>query len=88
MQPRFERRSGRRAMRFLEHRSFRAAYDFLLLRAASGEADPAVADWWTAFQEMSDEERLAAVGAQPGGDRGPGSKPRKRPRRRRRRPTS
>ncbi len=83
MQPRFERRSGRRAIRFLEHRSFRAAYDFLLLRAASGEGDQEVADWWTRFQAMTDEERLVAVGAQPGGE---ADKPRKRTRRRRRRP--
>lgn len=82
MQPRFERRTGRRALRFLEQRNFRAAYDFLLLRAASGEADPDVADWWTRLQEMSPEQREAEVGAS-GGDAG--SKPRRRPRRRRRR---
>ena len=30
LQPRFERRAGRRALRLLEHPRFRAAYDFLL----------------------------------------------------------
>ncbi len=43
LQTRFERRSGRRALRLLEHPRFRAAYDFLLLRAESGEVDPELA---------------------------------------------
>ena len=37
MQPRFENRSGNRAYRLLEAPRFRMAYDFLALRAASGE---------------------------------------------------
>ncbi len=82
MQPRFERRSGRRAARFLEHPRFRAAYDFLLLRAASGEVDPELADWWTRLQEMPEEERIAEVERQPRTD---DAAPRTRPRRRRRR---
>ena len=41
MQPRFLQRSGRRPYRLLEHPRFRAGYDFLLLRCASGEVDPA-----------------------------------------------
>ncbi|HKS58623.1 MAG TPA: polynucleotide adenylyltransferase PcnB, partial [Steroidobacteraceae bacterium] len=43
LQPRFERREGRRALRLLNHPRFRAAYDFLLLRAEAGEADPELA---------------------------------------------
>ena len=37
MQPRFEQRSGVRAQRLLDAPRFRMAYDFLALRAASGE---------------------------------------------------
>ena len=37
MQDRFERRAGQQAFRLLENKRFRAAYDFLLLRAATGE---------------------------------------------------
>ena len=37
MQPRFEERSGQRPYRLLELPRFRMAYDFLALRAASGE---------------------------------------------------
>jgi len=65
LQPRFERRSGRRALRLLEHPKFRAAYDFLLLRAASGEIDPELAGWWTRLQELSAEDRIAEVESQP-----------------------
>ncbi len=51
LQPRFERRGGKRANRLASHPRFRAAYDFLLLRAGSGEVDAELAEWWTDFQE-------------------------------------
>ena len=35
----------------LDNRRFRAAYDFLCVRAAAGDADPALCQWWTAFQQ-------------------------------------
>ncbi len=63
LQSRFERRAGRHAFRFLESKRFRAAYDFLGLRAASGEAPAALFDWWTRFQEVTADEREAMVGA-------------------------
>ena len=61
LQPRFHRREGRKALGLLNHPRFRAAYDFLLLRAEAGCEDPAVAAWWTAIQDMSAEERIAQV---------------------------
>jgi poly(A) polymerase len=61
LQPRFERRDGRRALRLLEHPRFRAAYDFLLLRAAAGDADPALAEWWTHIQTVTPEARIGLV---------------------------
>jgi poly(A) polymerase len=57
MQPRFLQRSGRRPFRILENPRFRASYDFLLLRCASGELDPAVGEWWTRFQHANDTQR-------------------------------
>ncbi len=57
LQPRFEQRSGQRPYRLLEHPRFRAAYDFLLLRAESGEIDAEMGEWWTRFQEVDDEAR-------------------------------
>ncbi|HEY8537886.1 MAG TPA: polynucleotide adenylyltransferase PcnB [Steroidobacteraceae bacterium] len=61
LQPRFERREGRRALRLLSHPRFRAAYDFLLLRAASGEVPQELAQWWTEIQTLPDEEKIARV---------------------------
>lgn len=61
LQPRFDIRSGRRSLRLLEHPRFRAAYDFLLLRAAAGEVEQSVADWWTEIQVMPAEARAAQV---------------------------
>jgi len=57
LQPRLEQRQGTRPHRLLGHPRLRAAYDFLLLRAAAGEADPELADWWTRFQAGSTQER-------------------------------
>src|SRR5690606_34310004 len=51
LQPRFQRRGGRRPERLAQHPRFRAAYDFLLLRARSGENVGDLADWWTEFVE-------------------------------------
>ncbi|HEY6643431.1 polynucleotide adenylyltransferase PcnB [Povalibacter sp.] len=87
MQPRFAVRSGRRALRLLDHPRFRAAYDFLLLRAAAGEVDPELATWWTEIQELPPEERIARVeqrplgvaAAEPAGSASPRRRRRRRP---------
>ena len=81
MQPRFLQRKGRRPYRLLENPRFRAAYDFLLLRCASGEVDPEVGEWWTRFQHADENERSALVTEQ-------GAEPAKRKRRRKRRAPS
>ena len=61
LQPRFDRvasgRGGRSAFKLIEHQRFRAAYDFMLLRAESGEIETASADWWTAFIDADPETR-------------------------------
>ena len=73
LQSRFEHTKGKRPERFAGHPRFRAAYDFMLLRAQAGEASQELADWWTEFQQ----------------DRAPASEPKERgegrPRSRRRR---
>jgi poly(A) polymerase len=43
-------------------RRFRAAYDFLVLRAKAGEPLQRIVDWWTQYQE-SDEEGQAKMRA-------------------------
>ncbi|TAK80267.1 MAG: polynucleotide adenylyltransferase PcnB [Betaproteobacteria bacterium] len=75
MQPRFEQRSGTRAFRLLEAPRFRMAYDFLALRAASGEVPAELEAWWRAFQSADPESRKAMLLPETG--------PRKRRRRRR-----
>jgi poly(A) polymerase len=86
LQPRFEQREGRRALRLLNHPRFRAAYDFLLLRAAAGEIDAELAQWWTDIQSASADERVARVEKLEPGERAASTGPRRRRRRRRRRP--
>ena len=83
LQPRFHRREGRRALGFLAHPRFRAAYDFLVLRAEAGGEDPAIARWWTEIQTLSPEQQRERAGS--GGGSGGGDEPGPRPRRRRRR---
>lgn len=61
MQPRLERRNGRRADQLLEHPRFRAAYDFLLLREAAGEETRGLGDWWTRYQDARPDERRRMV---------------------------
>jgi poly(A) polymerase len=61
MQPRFEQRSGSRAFRLLEAPRFRMAYDFLALRAASGEVTADLEEWWRAFQGADAESRKAML---------------------------
>ncbi|MAY03664.1 MAG: poly(A) polymerase [Gammaproteobacteria bacterium] len=58
-QLRLERRSGKRAFALLSHKRFRAAYDFLLLRADSGEDLQELANWWTQFQDADKDQRQA-----------------------------
>jgi len=57
MQPRFHNQKGRRAQRLLGERRFRAAYDFLLLRAEIEPELQDLADFWTEIQEMSPEQQ-------------------------------
>ena len=59
LQPRLVNRLGRGAARkLLTHPRFRAAYDFLLLRAESGEDVAEHAKWWTRFQETARSRRI------------------------------
>ncbi len=80
LQPRLMRHTSKRAPRLVEHPRFRAAYDFLLLRAAAGEPVQEAADWWTHFLESDEAGRaqLMESGTPQGGEA-------RRPKRRRRR---
>jgi poly(A) polymerase len=63
LQARFAHRTKKRAMKLLEHPRFRAAYDFLVLRAEESSELAELAQWWTQAQEIEHTElaeRLAA----------------------------
>jgi poly(A) polymerase len=70
LQARLEKRSGRSALKLIEHQRFRAGYDFLLLRCESGELDASIGQWWTAFLAGDPAEREALL-TQGGKERAP-----------------
>jgi poly(A) polymerase len=85
MQPRFERRVGRYPFRLIESPRFRAGYDFMLLRCATGELNPAIGQWWTDFiaaDPAGQEELMASAKNESGNTASPAK------RRRRRKPKS
>jgi len=61
MQLRLPKRRGKQAERLMEHKRFRAGYDFLLLREDAFETEKGLGDWWTQFQDVSDEQRAEMV---------------------------
>ena len=100
MQPRLERLRGGRALKLMEDRRFRAAYDFLCLRSNIDDRLKDSAAWWTKVQTLEPEARAdsaanrpvapdiwpSASGPEPvPGEEGVASAPAKKKRRRRRR---
>lgn len=61
LQKKFEKRTPKRVARLFEHRRFRTAYDFLLLRNNSGEKIDELAAWWTAYEQGSEQQRAELV---------------------------
>lgn len=62
MQPRFHRRRGKAPARLMAQQRFRAAYDFLLLRAEVGEEPQELAQWWTDIQKQDEPPKSPASG--------------------------
>jgi poly(A) polymerase len=63
MQPRFDRRSGSGPASLVEQPRFRAAFDFLRLRADVDEVPVELAEWWEDYSLGTDEEREALMAA-------------------------
>ncbi len=57
------KRRGKRAERLFEHKRFRAAYDFLVLRARPDSEQEKLANWWTLYQEVDHQQRWNMVKA-------------------------
>jgi poly(A) polymerase len=57
MQPRFEKRTGSSPYSLLDQPRFRAGFDFLRLRAQTGEIELELSEWWEKFSTAYDDER-------------------------------
>ena len=91
LQPRFEQIQRKRVFRLMTHPRFRAAFDFLLLRADESPAMRELGQWWAHAQQLPQDVLAAALplgGGSSANDHIPspavGRPP--RPRRRRRKP--
>lgn len=83
MQPRFEKAAPRTIWRMAEHQRFRAAVDFLQLRAEAKEVDSVQAQWWMDLADADTAERTRMIDEYQQQYTGSASgKPRKRRRRR------
>jgi poly(A) polymerase len=91
LQPRFEQIQRKRVFRLMTHPRFRAAFDFLLLRAEESPAMRELGLWWAHAQQLPQDVLAAALPAT-GGNYASDSAPMPsagrppRPRRRRRNP--
>jgi poly(A) polymerase len=92
LQPRFEQIQRKRVFRLMTHPRFRAAFDFLLLRADESPAMRELGQWWAHAQQLPQDVLAAALPAGGGSSASDhvvaapvaGKPP--RPRRRRRKP--
>ena len=61
LQFRLTKRQGKRIWNTYNHKRFRAAYDFLLLREEASEEPAELGQWWTLFQEVDEEGKKTMV---------------------------
>lgn len=80
LQPRFQILKGKRASKLLEHRRFRAAYDFMMMRVSVGDLDREIGRFWTDVQAQNAEQRAQSFQLAP---KKATKSRRRRPRRRR-----
>ncbi|MCF7529672.1 polynucleotide adenylyltransferase PcnB [Neisseria lisongii] len=88
LQPQFEHTRGARPHRLLAQARFRAAYDFLVLRGQTGDADQQLIQWWTDFQHADESVRTEMTAAsRPEKNAASSDKPKRRRRRRKKSPS-
>lgn len=61
LQPQFDARRGARPFRLIHQKRFRAAFDFLCLRAQLAEVDQDIAQWWQQFQHAEEIEQQQMI---------------------------
>ncbi|HEX7341191.1 MAG TPA: polynucleotide adenylyltransferase PcnB [Rhodanobacteraceae bacterium] len=66
LQPRLARHTRKRTFRLLEHPRFRAAFDFLLLRANESAEVRELGQWWERAQAMAPEALASELGSAAG----------------------
>jgi poly(A) polymerase len=66
LQSRLVQLNRRQAQHCLHHARFRAAYDFLVLRARTEPELVNIANFWTEIQELPDEARKEKIHSLPG----------------------
>lgn len=81
MQHRFLQRRGKRPLRLLEHKRYRAAWDFLELRCAIGDEESGLANWWQDFSASQGDQREELQSQVPGDSQAPSGRRRRRGRR-------
>ncbi len=57
LQNRFKHKKGKRTLLLLQHPRFRAAYDFMCIRAQAGDTDNEDCTWWTHIQTLPEQEQ-------------------------------
>ncbi len=67
LQPRFEQVQRKKVFRLMEHPRFRAAFDFLLLRAHESPAIRELGLWWAHAQQLPHDVLAAALPTHGGG---------------------
>ena len=82
LQPRFEQTARKKVARLMSHPRFRAAYDFLVLRALEEPAVRELAQWWTEALLKPHGEHSGEAPARLHDETGAEAAPRKRRRRR------
>ena len=88
MQARFERVNTKAIWRMMEQPRFRAAVDFLQLRAEAREVDSVMAQWWMDLANADADERASMLATHQAAQRDRPSGVRKRRRRPRRKPAA
>jgi len=83
MQARFERATVRSIWRLLDQPRFRAAVDFLQLRAEAREVDSVLAQWWMDLANSSEDRRNQMIDTWQAGHAGARNAPARRRRKRR-----
>lgn len=63
LQSRLQKKQGQRAKDLIRHPRFRAAYDFLILRAQSGEPLDTLVNWWSEFIPADEPTRTRMIQA-------------------------